>query len=169
MTLTLDVRRHAERATAADAPAVLSPAGTAMARRIARDAAAFALVVSSPRDRARATAIAIGGRVDEVEPLLGGSPDDALTQEQYDAMDPQRAVAELLRTNAASRRFAEERLALRDQFASRLSTGSALVITHGGNIELPAVLLAAELGAGIAGDDPAARQPTPRGAQRVVR
>lgn len=145
---TLEVRRHAERATGTDAPDGLSTRGLTMAGRLRRESA-FALVVSSPRGRARATALAIAGRVDEIEPLLGGSPDEALTQTQYDTMRSQEAVAELLRTSTPSLRFAEGQLAVWGRIAMRLADGTALVITHGGNIELPATMLATELGASI--------------------
>lgn len=117
-----------------------------MARRVR--GRRFALVISSPRDRARGTAIAMADRVDDIETILGGSPDEALTQAQYDTLRSQEAVAELLRMSAPTRRFAEEQLAFWESVARRLPSGqSALLVTHGGNIELPAVMLGVRLGA----------------------
>lgn len=101
--VSIDVRRHAERASGPDAVGAISASGLAMARRLRAEGLKFALVVSSPRDRARETAVAIAGRVDESDAIIGGSPDEALTQDQYDALTSQRAVTELLRTSAPSR------------------------------------------------------------------
>ncbi len=148
--VTLEIRRHAERAREGDAHGGLSASGAAMARALRPDAQRFALVVSSPHHRARETAVAMAGRVDETAEILGGSPDEALTQERYDAMRSQEDVIELLGTQPASRRFAQEQLAFWEAIACRLADGErALVITHGGNVELPAALLARRLGLGI--------------------
>lgn len=150
VTKTIDVRRHAERADRASEASGLSTAGLAMARSLRSRTAPFSLVISSPRERARATAIAIADRVDELEPRLGGCPDDALTQAQYDTLVSQTAVAELLRMNAPSARLAEGQLAIWRSVARRLDDGgAALLVTHGGNIELPAVLLAIGLNADV--------------------
>lgn len=145
--VTLEIRRHAERAADGDPSSGLTASGAAMARALQRDPERFALVISSPRQRAYDTAIAIAGRVDETAELLGGSPDEALTQEQYDAMRSQEDVLELIGAQKPSRRFAQEQLAFWEAIARRLSDGArALVVTHGGNIELPAALLARRLG-----------------------
>jgi len=142
----LEIRRHAERARKGDAHGGLTAGGAAMARALRRDAQPFALVISSPRERARDTAIAIAGRVDETAEGLAPSPDEALTQTQYDAMTSQEELVHLLGTNDPSRRFAQEQLAVWEGIARRLGEGDrALVVTHGGNIELPAALLARRL------------------------
>src|SRR3979490_1597457 len=60
----LEVRRHAERAMGT----VLTPRGEAPARALA--GAKYALVVSSPLERAKRTAELIGGRLDATEPGL---------------------------------------------------------------------------------------------------
>lgn len=147
--VTIDIRRHAERVSGPDARGSLSAAGARMALRL-RPRRPYALVVSSPRDRSRETARIIADRVDDVDTMLNVAPDDVLTQAQYDSLRLQQAVAELIEESAPARRFAEEQLSLWERVASRLLEGeSALLVTHGGNIELPAALLAARIGAEI--------------------
>lgn len=82
--------------------------------------------------------------------MLDVAPDEALTQAQYDSLRSQQAVAELMEVSASARRFGDEQLSLWDRVAGRVPEGeSALLVTHGGNIELPAVLLAMRMGAEI--------------------
>ena len=108
----------------------------------------FALVISSPRERAKATAEAIAGRLDEVAPALDVTSDEVLTQAQFDAFASQSDVARFLASSSAARRFAETQLASWESVAKRLpDNGKALLITHGGTIELAATPLARELGA----------------------
>lgn len=144
--ITLEIRRHAERAAGDGAGSSLTPAGLAMARSVRRETGAFALVVSSTKARARDTAAAIAGRVDESVDALSVSPDEALTQEQYDTMRSQGDVVQLLGAQKASLRFAQAQLALWEGIARRLQPGElALIVTHGGNVELPAALIARRL------------------------
>src|SRR5207253_7283037 len=102
-------------------------------------------------ERARETAIEIGGQVDETSEFLAGSPDKALTQQQYDTMRSLEDVLELIGGNEHALRFARQQLATWESIARRLRDGTtALVITHGGNIVLPAALVARRLGRDIA-------------------
>ena len=149
--VSLVIRRHAERGSEEGSGRALSAAGHAAARRLRRDAEEFALVVSSPRERARATAVEIAGRVDETSELLGGSPDEALTQQQYDTLRSLQDVLELIAGSEHALSFARQQLATWESIARRLRDGTtALVITHGGNIVLPAALVARRLGRDIA-------------------
>lgn len=146
--VTLEIRRHAERAKEGDAHGALSAAGLAMARALCREDERFARVISSPRERARDTAVAIAGRVDETASVLDLASDEVLTQEQYDTLQIQDDVARFLGMNASARRFAEGQLGHWEATARRLpDNGRGLVVTHGTNVELPAVVLAGELGA----------------------
>lgn len=148
--VTIDVRRHAERASGPDAVGGLSAAGTAVARRLRPSGRGFALVVSSPRDRARDTAIALAGRVDEIAQILDVAPDEVLTQAQYDALRSQDAAAGFLSASATTRRFAEHQLSFWENVGRRISDGDgALLVTHGGNVELTAVMLARSLQASV--------------------
>jgi len=149
--VSLEIRRHAERASEEGSGRALSAAGIAAARGLRRGAAEFALVISSPRERARETALAIAGRVDEMSESLAASPDEALTQQQYDAMRSLQDVLELIGGNEHTLRFARQQLAIWESVARRLRDGTtALVVTHGGNIVLPAALLARRLGTDVA-------------------
>ena len=86
-------------------------------------------------------------RVDEIATILDVSPDEVMTQTQYDTLRSQEAVAGLLRTSAPTGRFAEDQLSFWQSVARRLANGeTALLVTHGGNVELAAVRLAARLG-----------------------
>jgi broad specificity phosphatase PhoE len=148
--VSLEIRRHAERGSEERPGRALSAAGIAAARGLRRDAE-FALVISSPRERARETAAAIAGHVDETSEFLAGSSDEALTQEQYDTMRSLQDVLELIGGNEHALDFARQQLATWESIARRLRDGTtALVVTHGGNIVLPAALLACRLGQDVA-------------------
>ena len=141
----LEVRRHAERAGPRDAGSALSPAGRAMAERLALRAPAYAAVVASPLPRARETAEIIGGRLDSADPAL--LPDLsqlglAGTIEEYAAL-----IAE-----PRERALAEEQAGAWARIASAAAKGNALVITHGGVIELAASVIARALGTELRGE-----------------
>lgn len=172
----VEVRRHAERAGPTDAGSALSPAGRAMAERLARTAPAYAVVAASPLPRAKETAAIIGGRLDLTDPAL--LPDlsqivQARTIEEYapllDEGDRERALAEEQagawarlgvladgRERPAGVADGREgsgvvggRSAAKDSAADDVA---ALVITHGGVIELAALRIARELGVTLRGD-----------------
>lgn len=141
----LEVRRHAERAGPTHAGSALSPAGQAMAERLARSAPAYAVVVASPLPRAKETAAIIGGRLDSTDPAL--LPDLsqlglANTIEEYAALLDQER----------ERALADEQAGAWARIASGAGDGAALVITHGGVIELAASRIAQALGTELRGD-----------------
>jgi hypothetical protein len=76
--VSLEIRRHAERVREEGSGRALSAAGIAAARGLRRGAAEFALVISSPRERARETDHYIPGlgRIDAYSP---GEPPTVLT------------------------------------------------------------------------------------------
>jgi broad specificity phosphatase PhoE len=140
----VEIRRHAERAGPAEATSALSAAGRAMAERLARSAPRYAVVVSSPLPRARETAQLIGGRLDSADPAL--LPDLsqlglAGTIEEY---------AELL-DQERERALADEQAGAWARIAAAAGNGQALVITHGGVIELAASRIARALGKPLRG------------------
>src|SRR5204863_9835201 len=82
---------------------------------------------------------------------LSGSPEEALTQRQYDTMRSLQDVLELIAGSEHALGFARQQLAIWESIARRLRDGTAaLVVTHGGNIILPAALLARRLGTDVA-------------------
>ena len=140
----IEVRRHAERAGPTGAGSALSPAGRAMAERLALHAPRYAVVVASPLPRAKETALIIGGRLDSADPAL--LPDLsqlglAGTIEEY---------AQLL-GQERERALADEQAGAWARIAAAAGEGQALVITHGGVIELAASQIARALGRPLRG------------------
>jgi broad specificity phosphatase PhoE len=125
----------------------LTPRGEQTARALA--GTTYALVVSSPLERAKRTAELIGGRLDATEPGLlpdiGGAG----------VFGPMQTLAEwraLLRSDPTARTFASEQLSTWARIAARVGpTERVLAISHGGIIELPIVALALELGMALDG------------------
>lgn len=139
----LDVRRHAERGM----QTVLTPRGEASAQALAGPK--YALVVSSPLERAKRTAELVGGRLDATEPGLlpdiGGAG-------VFGAMATLAEWRALLRSDPRARAFASEQLSTWARLAARVGPKeSVLAISHGGIIELPIVALAEEIGMTIDG------------------
>ncbi|HEX9496102.1 MAG TPA: histidine phosphatase family protein [Candidatus Limnocylindria bacterium] len=139
----LEVRRHAERGMGTP----LTPRGEATARALA--GTEYALVVSSPLERAMRTAELIGGRLDATEPGLlpdiGGAG----------VFGPMATLADwrrLLRSDPKAAAFAHEQLATWARLAARVGQKDrVLAISHGGIIELPIVALAEEVGVPVDG------------------
>ena len=139
----LEVRRHAERGLSSP----LTPRGEATARALA--GTTYALVVSSPLERAKRTALLIGGRLDATEPGLlpdiGGAG-------IFGSMATLAEWRALLRSDPKAREFANEQLSTWARLAGRVGAKDrVLAISHGGIIELPIVALALELGIPVDG------------------
>jgi broad specificity phosphatase PhoE len=148
---TLEIRRHAERVNRADEASALSAAGHAMCERLAKDAPKYALVVASPLPRAKETAERIAGRLDSVEPAL--LPDlGGAAARMFGEMRTLADWALLLRTDESARRFAEEQLPAWARIASRVGEKDrVLAVSHGGIVDLPALVVARQLGATLHG------------------
>lgn len=125
----------------------LSDRGEATARALC--GTTYALVVSSPLERAKRTAELVGGRLDAIEsgllPDIGGAG----------VFGPMATLADwraLLRSDPRARVFADEQLGTWARLAGRVGRKDrVLVISHGGLIELPIVALAEELGVTVEG------------------
>jgi broad specificity phosphatase PhoE len=139
----LEVRRHAERGMAT----VLTARGEEAARALR--GTKYALVVSSPLERAQRTAELIAGRLDATEPGLlpdiGGAG-------VFGSMATLAEWRALLRSEPKARAFANDQLATWARLAGRVGPkGRVLAVSHGGIIELPIVALAEELGLALDG------------------
>ncbi len=147
----LEIRRHAERVNIADDQSALSAAGRAMCERLAQDAPKYALVVASPLPRAKETAERIAGRLDSVEPAL--LPDlGGAAARMFGEMRTLADWALLMRTDESARRFAEEQLPAWARIASRVGgKDRVLAVSHGGIVDLPAIVIATTLGATLHG------------------
>ena len=147
----LEIRRHAERMNVQDDQSALSAAGRAMCERLAKNAPKYALVVSSPLPRAKETAERIAGRVDGLEPAL--LPDlGGAAARMFGEMKTLADWALLMRTDEAARRFAEEQVPAWARIASRVDDKDrVLAVSHGGIVDLPAIVIADKLGAKLNG------------------
>ena len=125
----------------------LSDRGEATARALC--GTTYALVVSSPLERAKRTAELVGGRLDAIEsgllPVIGGAG-------VFGSMAALADWRALLRSDPRARAFADEQLATWARIAGRVGPKDrVLAISHGGLIELPIVALAEELGVSVDG------------------
>lgn len=147
----LEIRRHAERVNLADNQSALSPAGRTMCERLAKDAPKYALVVSSPLPRAKETAERIAGRLDGAEPGL--LPDlGGAAARMFGEMKTLADWARLMRGDESAQRLAEEQLPTWARIASRVGDRDRiLAVSHGGIVDLPAIVLAGRLGAKLDG------------------
>jgi broad specificity phosphatase PhoE len=147
----LEIRRHAERMNLQDNQSALSAAGRAMCERLAKDAPKYALVVSSPLPRAKETAERIAGRLDGTDPGL--LPDlGGAAARMFGEMRTLADWGLLMRTDENATRFAEEQLPTWARIASRVGEKDrVLAVSHGGIVDLPALVLADRLGATLRG------------------
>jgi broad specificity phosphatase PhoE len=147
----LEIRRHAERVNLQDNQSALSVAGRAMCERLAKDAPTYALVVSSPLPRAKETAERIAGRLDGTDPGL--LPDlGGAAARMFGEMRTLADWALLMRTDESAKHFAEEQLPTWARIASRVGDRDrVLAVSHGGIVDLPAIVIAAGLGATLHG------------------
>ena len=147
----LDIRRHAQRQNTDDQQSALSTAGREMCERLAKSAPKYALVVSSPLPRAKETAQRIAGRLDSAESALLPDLGDYASK-IFGEMATLADWARLLRDHPDSRKFAEEQIPAWARIASRVGERDrVLAVSHGGIIDLPAVLLMQQLKMPIAG------------------
>lgn len=147
----LDIRRHAQRIDRADNASALSLAGQKMCARLAKNAPKYALVVASPLPRAKETALRSAGRLDAVEPGL--LPDlGSYASSLFGEMTTLAEWRRLLHEHPDARKFAEEQLPAWARIAARIGEKDrALAVSHGGIIDLPAVLLMERLRIAVAG------------------
>ncbi|MCI4354572.1 MAG: histidine phosphatase family protein [Thermoplasmata archaeon] len=132
---SIDYRRHAER----DPGAVhLNATGLAMARRIGALSEPFDRVVTSPIPRAVETAEAMGAHVTETRPELAtlGPVVEAELGPIVGWSDYAEAVR---RSHTVARYAAIQRAVLLDVVRRLTDGGRALVVSHGGVLEIGAV------------------------------
>jgi broad specificity phosphatase PhoE len=132
VTRVLELRRHSRRS---GADANLNQSGVALARSLGASMGPFALVVSSPAERAIQTAVAMGFAIDRIEDALA-LPEQAQLALELDMCKSFADVAMLLR---ASARMADYALRLRGVARELVDeidhNQSALAISHGGVLE----------------------------------
>jgi broad specificity phosphatase PhoE len=132
---TIEIRRHTYRTKPGQH---LSQQGVTLARRVGEGIGPFARVVTSTIPRAFETAIAMGFAVDEQNELMSTMGPDVDAEAPWPL--PPAEYAKVVRRGKAAARYAEQLAELYFQLADRLEEGqSALVINHGGVVELGAV------------------------------
>jgi broad specificity phosphatase PhoE len=116
----------------------LSQAGVSLARCVGEGCGPFARVVTSTVPRAFETAIAMGFAVDEQEAALADMGDAVDAGVRWPATFAQ--MAEAVRQGGAVARFARDQARLLRYIIAELPEGeAALVISHGGIVELGAI------------------------------
>jgi len=129
---TLEIRRHAHRNRPGQH---LSQEGVSLARRLGNQTGPFARVVTSPVPRAWESALAMGFAVDQQVELLASLPDEAGPWEVGFFAWGQRYQQQPVLTRHG-RRLCD----LLTSIAKGLADDqAALIITHGGIVELAAV------------------------------
>lgn len=128
----LEIRRHAHRTKPGQH---LSQEGVSLARRLGDEMGPFARVVTSPVPRAFETALAMGFAVDQQTDILASLPDDAGPWDVGFAGWGQR-----FQRQPAVTRYGRRLCDLLTGIAGGLAGDqAALLITHGGILELAAV------------------------------
>jgi broad specificity phosphatase PhoE len=129
---TLEIRRHSMRSIPGDH---LNQAGVSLARRVGEGLGPFDRVVTSTLPRAFETAIAMGFAVDEQAELMNSYGADVEREVPW----PQAfaAYARAVRRGGAAQRYADQLKEYYVRLADELAEGgAALVINHGGVVEL---------------------------------
>lgn len=129
---TIEIRRHSIRSKPGDH---LNQAGVTLARQVGEQLGPFDYVVTSTLPRAFETAIAMGFAVDKQIELMSSYGMDV----EYEVAWPQpfAVFAKAVRRDGAAGWYANKLAAYYAQLASGLGDdGSALVINHGGILEL---------------------------------
>lgn len=132
---TIEIRRHSLRNRALPD---LSEEGVALARLVGQEMGKFDRVVTSPLPRAVQTAEAMGYPVDETAELIATYGDSVDLECPWPASFDEYAAAS--RQNGPTTRYTQR---LADFYAQLVESlpegGAALVVNHGGVVELSAV------------------------------
>jgi broad specificity phosphatase PhoE len=131
---TIEIRRHSIRSIPGDH---LNQTGVSLARRVGEGLGPFQRVVTSTLPRAFETAIAMGFAVNEPVPLLGAYGADVEREVPWPQSFGSYARAIRRRRGGAAQAYGRELAAYYGELAARLPEGgAALVINHGGVVEL---------------------------------
>jgi len=132
---TIEIRRHSMRSKPGDH---LNQPGVTLARLVGENLGPFDRVVTSTLPRAIETAIAMGFAVDELNELMSGYDDDVEREAPWPLS--LAGYAEVVSKGGAAARYANQLAAIYAKLADYLlDSRAALVINHGGILELGAV------------------------------
>ncbi|MBI4789503.1 MAG: histidine phosphatase family protein [Chloroflexi bacterium] len=131
----VEVRRHTLRQRPGEH---VTQAGVELARRVGNRMGPFARVVTSKAPRAFETAIAMGFAVDEQDERLSKMGEDVDAEITWPASFAE--YARVIRQGGATARFARAQAEVWRSLARELRDGEqALVVTHGGIVEIGAI------------------------------
>jgi broad specificity phosphatase PhoE len=132
---TIEIRRHSIRSKPGDH---LSQQGVTLARLVGENLGPFDRVVTSTLPRAFETAIAMGFAVDEQNELMSTYGSEVGREAPWPLACA--GYAEVVRKGGAAAQYANQLADVYGKLATYLANGrSALVINHGGVLELGAV------------------------------
>lgn len=132
---TIEIRRHSIRTKPGEH---LSQQGVTLARLVGQNLGPFDRVVTSTVPRAFETAIAMGFAVDEQNELMSRYGDDVEREAPWPLSLAE--YAEAVRKGGAAAKYARQLAAVYNSLVEYIAEGrSALVINHGGVLELGAV------------------------------
>ena len=132
---TLEIRRHSTRAKPGQH---LSQAGVALARKVGEGMGPFDRVVTSALPRAFETAIAMGFAVDEQDELISTYGDKVEEEVPWPGSFADYSAA--MQNEGATWKYARKLHKFYAKLAESLEDGqSALVVNHGGVVEISAV------------------------------
>ena len=131
----LEVRRHSIRSSGGDH---LNQKGVALARKVGQDIGPFDFVATSTMVRAYETAIAMGFAVHEQKELMNTY--GAVVEREAPWPMPYFHYSEIVKQDGAAARYAYQLVDYYTAIVDSLADGgSALVINHGGVVELGVV------------------------------
>ena len=131
---TIEIRRHSIRARPGDH---LNQAGVSLARRVGEGLGPFDRVVTSTVPRAFETALAMGFAVDEQSELMSSYGPEVEGEVPWPQPFAAYARAVRRRRGGAAQWYANQLAAYYTGLAARLPEGgAALVVNHGGVVEL---------------------------------
>ncbi len=132
----IELRRHTMRVQPKEH---LSQEGVRLARRVGEGMKPFDLVVMSRLGRAYETAIAMGFAVDQQSATLNNASNEAIQEMEFPAGFSR--LTEIMEAGGAATRFALKLAAFLGDIAWRLpEDGRALVISHGGFVEVATIV-----------------------------
>ncbi|GAB2466766.1 phosphoglycerate mutase family protein [Streptosporangium sandarakinum] len=139
----LDVRRHSltKKGAMRGRGSHLSADGIALARFIGSGVGPYERVVTGSSPRAVETAVAMGFAVDDTVEMPSGYVSEEIPRHaQWDWAEPYRQIADIIRKGRTAAAVAETHRAIWAETVNGVAEGgSALLVGHGGAIELALV------------------------------